>query len=163
MKKTMPDFQEDAFPSANPIPFRHVMAMLSEGVAVLSLGRVIYANTALCEMVGKNRGEIIGCSFLSLVVDSDRERVSDCLRQLDMGSPEPIIFGLQRSTRAGRLVRLKVSSLELRGIYEDAPGICCSLTDVTDYEDRINELERENRRMRSHLDESESVLMDMAP
>lgn len=163
MKKIMPDFQEDAFPSANPIPFRHVMAMLSEGVAVLSLGRVIYANTALCEMVGKNRGEIIGCSFLSMVVDSDRERVSDCLRQLDMGSPEPIIFGLQRSTRAGRLVRLKVSSLELRGIYEDAPGICCSLTDVTDYEDRINELERENRRMRSHLDESESVLMDMAP
>ena len=30
--------QDDAFPSANPIPFRHVMAMLSESVAVLSRG-----------------------------------------------------------------------------------------------------------------------------
>ncbi|WP_373500326.1 PAS domain S-box protein [Desulfococcus sp.] len=163
MEKPINDSQDDPFPSANPIPFRHVMAMLSEGVAVLNMGRVIYANTALCEMVGKNRGEIIGCSFLSLVVDSDRDMVSDCLRQLDMGSPAPIIFGLQRSTRAGRLVRLKVSSVELHGIYADAPGICCSLTDVTDYEDQLIELERDNRRMRSHLDESESVLMAMAP
>ena len=77
------DVQDDVFPSANPIPFRQIMAMLSESVAVLSRGRVIYANTALCEITGKNRGEIIGNPFLSLVVDVDRPLVSDYLRQLD--------------------------------------------------------------------------------
>lgn len=163
MTKPVNDTQDDAFPSANPIPFRHVMAMLSESVAVLSGGRVIYANTALCEMSGKNRGEIIGSSFLSLVVDEDRSAVSDYLRQLDVASAGPIRFGLRRSTSAGRQVRLKASLLELRGMYADAPGICCSLTDVTDFEDRIIELERDNRRMRSHLDDSESLLMALAP
>lgn len=157
------DTQDDAFPSANPIPFRHVMSMLSESVAVLNMGRVIYANTALCDLSGKNRGEIIGSSFLSLVVDADRPMVSDYLRQIEVASPEPISFGLQRSTSAGRQVRLKASSLELRGIYANTSGICCSMTDVTDFEDRIIELERDNRRMRSHLDDSESLLIALAP
>ncbi|MBU0971455.1 MAG: PAS domain-containing protein [Proteobacteria bacterium] len=152
--------QDDGFPSANPIPFRHVMAMLSESVAVLRMGRVIYANQALCELSGKNRGEIIGDSFLNLVVEGDRTRVSTCLEQLD---GLPVKFGLQRSNSAGRRVRMKTSALELQGIYANAQGICCSLTDVTDYEDLILDLQRENRRMRSHLDESESLLLALAP
>jgi PAS domain S-box-containing protein len=157
--------QEDAFPSTNPMPFRHVMGMLSEGVAILSMGRVVYANTGLCEMVGKNRGEIIGHSLLSLAVDSDRNLVADYLQQLEGGSSNegPLSFRLQRSTSAGRQVRLKASLLELRGIYAHTAGLCCSLTDVTDFEDRIIELERQNRRLRSHLDESESMLIAMAP
>lgn len=163
MVKPTNDIQDDTFPSANPIPFRHVMAMLSEGVAILSMGRVIYANTTLCEMSGKNRGEIIGSSFLNLVVDEDRTLVSNYLLQFDGASAGPISFGLLRSTSAGRQVRLKASSLELRGLYADAPGICCSLTDVTDYEDHLIELQRDNRRMRSLLDESESLLIAFAP
>ncbi len=83
MTNPTPNNQDDRFPSANPIPFRHVLAMLSEGVAVLSRGRVIYANNSLCEMSGKNRGEIIGSSFLSLVTEEDRTLVSDYLLQFD--------------------------------------------------------------------------------
>ncbi|MBA3030398.1 MAG: PAS domain S-box protein [Desulfobacteraceae bacterium] len=157
--------QDDAFPSTHPMPFRHVMGMLSEGVAILSMGRVVYANTGLCEMVGKNRGEIIGHSLLSLVVDSDRTLVAEFLQQLeeDCSNAGGISFRLQRSTSGGRQVRLKISSLELGGIYANTSGLCCSLTDVTDFEDRIIELERQNRRLRSHLDESESMLIAMAP
>lgn len=139
------------------------MAMLSEGVAVLSMGRVIYANNALCELTGKNRGEIIGCSFLSLVVEGDRAMVSDYLNQIETASPGAVNIGLQRSTSAGRKVRLKASPLQLKGIYDEAPAACCSLTDITDYEDRLIQLQRDNRRMRSHLDDTESVLMAMAP
>ena len=122
MQKPINDIRENGFPSANPIPFRHVMALISEGVAVLSLGRVIFANAALCEMTGKNRGEIIGCSFLELVADADRTMVSDYLRQIDVPAAKPINVGLQRPTIAGRQVRLKASSLQLRGMYADLPG-----------------------------------------
>ena len=152
----------DGFPSANPIPFRHVMATLSEGVAVLHAGRVIYANAALCEMSGKNRGEIIGCHFLSLAVDADRDLVEDCLK-LSKTSAGCIDCRLQRATSATRQVRLKASAVQLKGIYDNAPGICCCLTDITGFQDEIVELRRENRRMRSHLDDTESVLMDVAP
>lgn len=164
MTNSMNDTHDDAFPSAAPIPFRHVLAMMTEGVVVLHMGRVIYANEALCEMSGKNRGEIIGCSFLSLVVEADRTLVSDYLRQFAVASSvDAINFRLQRATSATRQIHLKASSLQLRGKYADATGICCSLTDITDFQDRVIELQRDNRRMRSHLDDTESVLMDVAP
>ncbi|BBO90639.1 PAS domain-containing protein [Desulfosarcina ovata] len=157
------DNQDDLFPSANPIPWRHVLSLLSEGVAVLVRGRVIYANNALCEMTSRNRGEILGCTFLSMVAENDRAFVSDYLRQVDVASAAPITFRLERGTSAGRQVRLTVAGLQLRGQYTDDPGICCSLTDVTDFQDRIVALERDNRRMRSHLDDTESVLISFAP
>lgn len=151
------------YPSANPVPCRNVLALLTEGVAVLKQGRIIYANVALCDMTAKNRGEIIGCTFLSLVAEGDRALVSDYLKQLAVASSGTIDFRLERSTSAGRQVRLKASSLLLRGIYADQAGICCSLTDITEFQDRITELQRDNRRMRSHLDDTESVLMALAP
>ena len=154
---------DDGYPSSNPIPFRHVLATLSEGVAVLHMGRVIYANAALCEMSGKNRGEIIGCSFLSLAVDGDRSLVADYLKQFEVVSADGIDFRLQRATSATRQVHLRASSLQLRGVYANIAGICCCMADITGCQDEIIELERENRRMRSHLDDTESVLMDLAP
>jgi PAS domain S-box-containing protein len=79
----MNDSHDDTLSSVSPIPFRHILALLTGGVAVLTMGRVIYANAALCEMSGKNRGEIIGCSFLDLAVDADRPMVSEYLRHLE--------------------------------------------------------------------------------
>jgi PAS domain S-box-containing protein len=154
---------DDPHSPSSPIPFRHIMALLTEGVAVLAMGRVIYANAALCEMSGKNRGELIGCSFLDLTVDSDRPLVAEYLRHLEVSSPDTISFQLQRATSAGRQIHLKAAALQLHGIYANAPGICCCLSDVTDFQDQIIELQRDNRRMRSHLDDSESVLMAFAP
>ncbi|GAB6904691.1 putative PAS/PAC sensor protein [Desulfosarcina cetonica] len=157
------DTSDDRFPSANPIPCRQILSLLGEGVAVLTRGRVIYANTALCEMTGLNRGEILGCTFLSLVADPHRALISDCLRQVDVACAAPMTFRLQRGTSAGRQVRMAVAELQLHGSYSDDPGILCSLTDITDFQDRIIELERANRRMRSHLDDTESVLISFAP
>jgi len=161
---TMHDnIQDDKFPSANPVPCRSLLSLLTEGIAVLARGRVIYANTALCEMTGKNRGEIIGCKFLDLVSDSDRKLVSDYLRQLVVADAGSADFILRRTDSAGRWVRLLASPLDLQGIYVDEPGICCSITDITKFQDRIIELDRDNRRLRSHLDDTESVLMNFAP
>lgn len=155
--------RDDKFPSATPIPCRNMLSLLSEGIAVLHKGRVIYANSALCEMSGKNRGEIIGCKFLDLVPEAERILVSDYFRQFEVASAGTIDFRLQRSSSAGRWVRLQAFSLLLRGIYAGEQGICCSVTDITAFQDRIVELQRDNRRMRSHLDDTESVLMSFAP
>ena len=164
ISNTMTDnIQDDKFPSANSIPCRGLLSLLTEGIAVLAQGRVIYANTALCEMTGKNRGEIMGNRFLDLVSDSDRNLVSDYLRQITVAHAGSVDFILRRTVSAGRWVRLLASSLDLQGIYADETGICCSITDITKFQDRIIELERDNRRLRSHLDDTESVLMSFAP
>lgn len=154
---------DDIYPSLNPIPFRNVLSLLTEGVAVLVKGAVIYANAALCDMTGKNRGEITGCAFLSIVVDADRTLVSDYLRQIEVATPGQIHFGLKCATGAGRQVRLKAAPMQLRGMYADASAVCCSMTETTAFQDRIGELLRENRRLQSHLDDTESVLVSFAP
>ena len=153
----------DEFFSSNPVPYRTLLSRLTEGVAILVKGRMIYANAALCEMVGKNRGEIIGCKFLDLVPDDDRRLVMEYLRQIEIASPGSIDFRLHRSASAGRWVRLRTFSVALKGIYTGTTGICCSVTDITTLQDRIVELQRDNRRLRSHIDDTESVLMSTAP
>lgn len=159
----MHNTHDQAASTANPIPFRHILSQLTEGVAVLTMGRVIYANGALCEMSGKNRGEIVGCSFMDLVGPADQARVAEYLRHLEVAATDTISFQLQRSTSAGRQVHLKAFPLQVRGIYANTPGICCCITDVTEFQDQLVELRRENRRLRSHLDDTESVLMSFAP
>ncbi|RJP37275.1 MAG: PAS domain S-box protein [Desulfobacteraceae bacterium] len=154
---------DDKFPSANPVPCRSLLSLLAEGITVLARGRVIYANAALCEMTGRNRGEIIGCKFIELVSDSDRKLVSDYLRQHAVTQTGGVDFVLRRTAGAGRWVRLLASPIDLRGIYAEEPGVCCSITDITAFQDRIIELDRDNRRLRSHLDDTESVLMNFAP
>ncbi len=130
---------------------------------MLARGRIIYANTALCEMAGKNRSEIVGCRFLDLVPESDRVPVSEYLRHIDVASSGTIDFRLERHKSAGRWVRLQASSIDLRGVYSKAPGICCCLHDITEFQDHIIELQRDNRRVRSHLDATESVLISFSP
>ncbi len=159
----IPESYDDKYPSANPVPFRNLLSMITEGVAVLARGRIIYANTALCEMAGKNRSEIIGCRFLDLVPESERVPVSEYLRHIDVASSGAVDFRLERHKSAGRWVRLHADSIDLRGVYAKAPGICCSLHDITDFQDHVIELQRDNRRVRSHLDATESVLISFSP
>ncbi len=157
---TLPD---DIFSFANPKPYLNVLSLLTDGVAVITGGKVIYANPAFCDMSAKNRAALIGCSFLSLVIDADRSMVSDYLRQIDSTGHGTIRFGLQSAAGVVRQVRLKASSIDLHGRYADAPSICCCLTDGIAFQDQIAELRRENRLLHSHLDETEIVLMAFAP
>jgi PAS domain S-box-containing protein len=149
--------------SGNPIPYRNVLSQIDLAVAVLSGGRIIYANSALCDITGKNRGEILGHLFLDLVNEKDRPAVAHHFKSLESSTGGSISFRVIRESAADRDVRLKAFPLELQGVYVDLPGICCCLTDVTDELDRIEELRRENRRLRSLLDDTESVVMSFAP
>ena len=147
----------------NPIPYRALLSVIDQAVAVLSDGRIIYANSALCGIAGKNRGEILGHLFLDLVNEKDRPLVAAYLKNFKSSAAEGVRFRVNREGIADRDVRLKASSIQLQGVYADTPGICCHLFDITDEVDRIVELHRENRRLRSLIDDTESVVMSFAP
>ncbi|MFZ5571563.1 MAG: PAS domain S-box protein [Thermodesulfobacteriota bacterium] len=147
----------------NPIPYRQILSMISQGIAVLSEGIVVYANAALCDIAGKNRGEMIGHMFLDLVADMDRSRIALYLQNLHETTGEDIIFRVHRSKTAGRDVMMKALPVHLQGVYCHNRGICCCVTDITLHLDHFQALQRENRRMRSLLDDTESVLLSLAP
>jgi PAS domain S-box-containing protein len=150
-------------PESNPVPYRQVLSVISQGIAVLAEGVVIYANGSLCDITGKNRGEMIGHLFLDCVADMDRMRVKGYLQKIKEGTGDEIIVRIHRSKRAGRDVMMKAMPIQLQGVYGHSRCLCCCLTDITAHLDHFQTLERDNRRMRSLLDDTESVLISLAP
>ncbi len=149
--------------TGNPIPYRNVLSLIDEGVAVVSGARIVYANSALCRITGKNRGELLGYLFLDLMNEKDRPAVEGYLKTIEPSGAGEGTFRVKKQSTADRTVRLKAFPLDLQGVYADMPAICCCLTDVTDDLDRIGALRRENLRLRSLMDDTESVVMSFAP
>jgi PAS domain S-box-containing protein len=149
--------------SENPIPYRNVLSQIDQAVAVISGGRIIYANSALCKIAGKNRGEMLGHLFLDLVEEKDQARVEGYLKSREFSVAGSVTFRVTRESGTDRDARLQAFPVQLQGAYADLPGLCCCLTDITDDLDRLDELRRENRRLRSLIDDAESVVMSFAP
>ena len=147
----------------NPIPYRSLLSVIDQAVAVLSRGRIIYANSSLCAISGRNRGEILGRLFLDLVHEKDRPLVASYLKNYQPSGSEGVRFRVRREAISDRDARLKAAPIQLQGAYADSPGICCYMTDITDEVGRVVELHRENRRLRSLIDDTESVVMSFAP
>lgn len=147
----------------NPVPYRSVLSVIDQAVAVLARERIIYANASLCAISGKNRGEILGRLFLDLVHEKDRPLVDAYLKNYQSSGSEGVRFRVRREAISDRDARLQVAPIQLQGIYADSPGICCFMTDITDEVDRVVELHRENRRLRSLIDDTEIVVMAFAP
>jgi PAS domain S-box-containing protein len=64
---------------------------MGEGVAITQEKKIIYANSALCEMYGYSEKEILSMSsFIDLVVEADKERLTKRLQQrlFEEHSPE---------------------------------------------------------------------------
>lgn len=64
---------------------------MGEGVAITQEKKIIYANSALCEMYGYSEEEILSMSsFIDLVVEADKERLTKRLQQrlFEERSPE---------------------------------------------------------------------------
>ena len=64
---------------------------MGEGVAITEGKKIIYANSALCEMYGYSEEEILSMSsFIDIVIESDKERLSKRLqkRLFEDNSPE---------------------------------------------------------------------------
>ncbi len=162
-RKAMNKPSETCVAETNPVPYRQVLSSISQGIAILSEGMVIYANGALCDIAGKNRGEMIGHLFLDLIADLDRPRIASYLQKIQETTGDEVVFRIHRSKNAGRDVVMKTMPIHLQGVCSKSRGLCCCITDITVHLERFQTLQRENRRMKSLLDDTESVLLSFAP
>jgi PAS domain S-box-containing protein len=157
------DNLEEIIATSNPINYRNILFSLDQGVVVLSDNRIIYANRTFCRMTGKNRGEMIGHHILEIAEVSDRSRLKTFLDTLLEHSRKEIIYSLTRESGTCNRVRMHAVSIQLQGVYATSKGICCSFCDISDLFDRIDSLSRRNRRLRSLLDDTESMIISFAP
>jgi len=154
---------EEIIAKSNPINYRNILFFLDQGVVVLADKRIIYANRAFCEMAGKNRGEMIGHQILNTAEVSDRLRLESFLNTVPERSQREIIYSMSKDSGPGNRVRMHAAPIQLQGVYAKSQGICCSFCDISEIFDRIDSLGRRNRRLRSLLDDTESLIISFAP
>ena len=154
---------EEIISRSNPVNYRNVLFFLDQGVVVLAKERIVYANPAFCEMTGKNRGEMIGHRLVDIVEGSDRDRVETLISNARERSPKEIVCTLHRESGVGKRVRMKAGPIQLQGEYAEVGGICCTFCDISDLLDQIEFMGRRNRRLKSLLDDMESLVISFAP
>ena len=154
---------EEIIAASNPVNYRNVLFSLDQGVVVLADERIIYANQAFCEMTGKNRGEMIGHCLPGLMEHCDTSRMEAFLHGATMPSSQDIICSLERESGPGKRVRVHAAPIDLHGAYARSKGLFCSFCDISQLFERIESLARRNRRLRSLLDDTESLVISFAP
>jgi diguanylate cyclase (GGDEF)-like protein/PAS domain S-box-containing protein len=119
---------------ADPISldmFRSLVEESLTGVYLIQGGKLVYCNPRLCEIFGYSRDEMIQLpSVLDLIDPTDRDLVTDKLRQREKGeisSVEYIVRGLRKDGR-----NIFVESRGVRTVHQGAPAVMGSMVDVTE-------------------------------
>lgn len=127
------------------ILFRHAQ----EGVFVVSRedGRLVFVNEAACRIAGGTLPEMIGKNFLECLDGDSRTHLEEHLPRFEQGrvaTLELVVSGVSGTDR--RPVRMTLVGIELRG----RPCLLGACHDLSE----IDELRRENARLRSLLGEA---------
>jgi len=116
--------------------FRAIFDQAINGISLLSRDLVyVEVNTAMCQMLGRNREEIVGYSSSDFVPPDSLNKLAEISRELDMAGVWRGTFPLVRSD--GRLIEL-----EWNISIHSEPGVRLAVvTDIT--ERRLAEIERD--------------------
>ncbi len=90
--------------------YRNLVERANDGILTMQEGKVVFANAQLANMVGYNVEEIIGLSFLDLVVPDERPRVSAINKKRLLGMDAPSLYETGALHRDGNRIDIEVNS-----------------------------------------------------
>lgn len=109
--------------------YRALTENLPIGILIAQDGVIRYANPASLELVGYEREEVIGKSFLPLIEAKDRRRLSEQHRERMLGNESPTCYDLRVVRKDGivRFGRMHSSAIT----WEGRPAGLVAFSDVT--------------------------------
>lgn len=127
--------------------FNALFECLQDGVFAIEEGRFALVNSALCELLGYERDELIGKSFLHVVSDEFRDLVRErAIRRLQ-GEPLPNLYEIDLLTRNGGLIhaQIKVSTFTLEDSNQFNVG---SVRDISTEKRMLQQLRKSEQEFR---------------
>lgn len=104
---------------------------MGEGIAITEGRRMIYVNSALCEMYGYDEKELLEMSsFIDIVVEKDRERLTTRLRQRLLEENLPEIGETSVVRKDGRIIDIAYSLKLIR--IDNKIQIVSIIRDITE-------------------------------
>ncbi|MHA1909111.1 MAG: PAS domain S-box protein, partial [Candidatus Thorarchaeota archaeon] len=94
------------------VKYRTLVENMDNGVAILQEGRISFANTSLCNIMGYTLDELLDIPFLSFVAPQDRNIVADYYRKRLAGEEVPKEYDIQALKKDGsfRMLRLRADT-----------------------------------------------------
>ncbi|MHC1725397.1 MAG: PAS domain S-box protein [Syntrophobacteraceae bacterium] len=142
------------------IEYQGIVKHINEGVLIIRDGKIVFANSALYEILRKGPEEVILSDFSSFISAADRESVAGyCTDRLSAGSfSDRIEFSMPREGGEA-IIEMKVSVVMCGG----APAILAALTDITERRKTRIELQKVKERLQSILHSMNEVVVSLSP
>jgi PAS domain S-box-containing protein len=141
----------------SPISYFDIILDAPIGVVIMADTHIIYVNGYLSGMVGLTRGEMLGHRFCAYFKED--MKVHDYLED----KTSQIHAHIKKKDISFTPVIIQKKVCELKGPYKESYGICCFISDDTVNAKMIKELEKENRRLKSLLDDTDAAVISFAP
>ena len=90
--------------------YRALVERSAAGIYIMESERVVYANPALCEIVGYELDEVASTGWRGVVVEDDRPQVDAVLDRRRAGDRSPVEMTCRVRCRDGRIAQVHVES-----------------------------------------------------
>ncbi len=142
------------------IDYQGIVKHINDGVLILREGNIIFTNGAFCEIAGAALPELLGMTFVDLVIPDDQDRVAryciDKLYSPDLSNR--IEFSISRPEEDA-IVEMKLTVIDCGG----GPAILAAITDITERRKTRIELQRVKDRLESILHAMNDVVVSLSP
>lgn len=155
-----------SYEDANPlhvcresIDYQGIVRHINDGVMIMREGNIIFANAALCEIVGGASDDVMWKPFADFVIPEDQQRViRHCVDKLYTSElSDRIEFSISRPGEDA-IVEMKLTVIDCGG-----PAILAALTDITERRKTRVELQRIKDQLESILHAMNDVVVSLSP
>jgi PAS domain S-box-containing protein len=119
--------------------YRTVIEKATDGIVITQLGKLMFVNNRLCQMLQYSESELVGMPFIDLTVEEDRQVMNDFHKRRMAGEDFTALYRSRIIRKDG-----KILTVELNARTSDYNGNPAAFIIIRDISDRIkieNELQ----------------------
>jgi PAS domain S-box-containing protein len=145
--------------------YRTVIEKATDGIVITQLGKLMFVNIRLCQMLQYSESELVGMPFIDLTVEEDRQVMNDFHKRRMAGEDFTALYRSHIIRKDG-----KILTVELNARTSDYNGNPAAFIIIRDISDRIkienelqvakNKLELMNSQLEKRVKESSESLTE---
>lgn len=109
--------------------YRNLVENAHDGIIITQFGKFKFVNKAFCNMVEYSEGELIENTFLLVVAEEDRERMTEFHRARMSGEKHQMIYEAKGITKSGKVKYFEINTSYIE--YNGHPATFIILRDHT--------------------------------
>ena len=110
--------------------YRNLVENAHDGIIITQFGKFKFVNKAFCHIVEFTEDELLESSFLDIVADEDRERLTEYHRMRMAGEKHHMIYEAKGLTKSGKVIHFEINTSYID--YNGHPATFIILRDHTE-------------------------------